>query len=131
MPRGSDAAHHVHDSVEAKGAGAHVREAGEKPEHEREEHDKARDLMRKERESGDRAKVCSALSCTFPWLDCCRDVNAALLCGCTDAAARGRPQGQDGARRRGSFANRDPLQAVSLSSICAPRCLVKLFSTLP
>ena len=57
MPKGTEAAAHVHDSVEAKGAGAHVAEAGEKPEHQTEAHDSARDLMRKERASGDRAQV--------------------------------------------------------------------------
>lgn len=56
MPSGDKAADHVHDSVEAKGAGAHVREAGEKPQHEGHEHDNARELMRKERAAGDRAQ---------------------------------------------------------------------------
>lgn len=54
MPSGDKAAHIVHENIDAKGAGAHVADGSSKPEHEDEHHDKARELMRKERESGDR-----------------------------------------------------------------------------
>lgn len=57
MPAGEKAAHDVHESIDAKGAGAHVASGSDKPEHEDEHHDKARELMRKERASGDRPTV--------------------------------------------------------------------------
>lgn len=60
MPSGDKAAHTVHDSVEAKGAGAHTPDDGGKPQHEDAEHANARDLMRKERASGDRPTVSQA-----------------------------------------------------------------------
>ncbi|KAI9633491.1 uncharacterized protein MKK02DRAFT_38144 [Dioszegia hungarica] len=55
MPSGDKAAHEVHEHIDAKGAGAHVADGkGAKPEHEDEHQNAARDLMRKERESGER-----------------------------------------------------------------------------
>lgn len=57
MPAGDKAAHKVHDSIDAKGAGAHVADGADKPEHESEEHENARDLVRKEREAGERTSV--------------------------------------------------------------------------
>jgi hypothetical protein len=57
MPAGEKAAHDVHDSIDAKGAGAHVADGASKPEHEDEHQSNARDLMRKERANGERPGV--------------------------------------------------------------------------
>ena len=58
MPSGEKAAHDVHEHIDAKGAGAHTgSEPGAVPEHEDEHHSNARDLVRKEREAGERTSV--------------------------------------------------------------------------
>lgn len=57
MPAGDKAAHDVHESIDAKGAGAHVADGASKPEHEDEAQSNARDLMRKERANGERPSV--------------------------------------------------------------------------